>query len=118
MRKVRGRHRRHRIIRKKIFGTGEKPRLCVFRSHQNFYAQLIDDIGGRTLFSLGTHSKELKKEAPKGGNLKASDALGREFAKKAKAKGFGKVVFDRAGYMYHGRIKAFADAARKEGLIF
>lgn len=118
MKKLKGRKRRHRILRKKLIGTSEKPRLCVFRGSKNFYAQLIDDIKGCTLFSLSTLSKSVKNKIGYGGNVKAATLLGEAFAKNAKDKGFGKIVFDRAGYLYHGRLKAFADAARKNGLIF
>lgn len=118
MKKVRGRERRHKIIRKKVVGTKERPRLCVFRSSKNIYAQLIDDIKGKTLFSLATNAPELMKKINYGGNKKAATFLGEELAKKAKEKGFSKVVFDRAGYSYHGRVKALAEAARKNGLVF
>ncbi|MBL7155928.1 MAG: 50S ribosomal protein L18 [Candidatus Omnitrophica bacterium] len=116
--KLKGRKRRHKIIRKKIIGTKEKPRLYVFRSNKNLYAQLIDDISANTLFSLSTSAPGVKKTIAYGGNKKAAEGLGAEFAKKAKEKGFGRVVFDRGGYLYHGRIKMFADSARKNGLIF
>ena len=118
MKKVRGRQRRHKLIRKKIIGTKDRPRLCVFRSLENLYAQLIDDIKGHTLFSASTNAPDLKKKIGHGGNVKAALVLGEEFAKRAKEKGFSKIVFDRAGYLYHGRVKAFAEAARKNGLIF
>ncbi|MFH1380943.1 MAG: 50S ribosomal protein L18 [Candidatus Omnitrophota bacterium] len=118
MKKVTGRKRRHKIIRKRISGNASRPRICVSRSNKNFNAQLIDDIKHLTLFSLSTDSKDIKKKLPYGGNVKAAILLGEEFAKKAKEKGFDKVVFDRAGYLYHGRIKAFAEAARKSGLSF
>jgi len=118
MKKLTGRKKRHRLIRKKIIGTTDKPRLCVFRSKKNFYAQLINDLDGKTLFSLSTNDRELKKRVGYGGNKKAATAFGEEFGKKAKEKGFNKIVFDRAGYLYHGRVKSFADAARKSGLEF
>ena len=118
MKKLTGRLRRQKVLRKKIIGTSEKPRLCISRSTQNLYAQLIDDMKGITIIALSTHGKELKGKVTKGGNIKAAILLGEELAKKATNKGVGKVVFDRAGYLYHGRIKAFADAARKNGLIF
>ena len=118
MKKVTGRKRRHKIIRKRIRGDKDRPRICVSRSNMNFNAQLIDDDKGCTLFSLSTNSKLIKGKLPYGGNIKAAQILGEEFSKKAKEKGFSKVVFDRAGYLYHGRIKAFAESARKNGLIF
>ena len=118
MKKLAGRKRRHAIIRKKVCGIAEKPRLCVFRSNSNFEAQLINDIEGKTIFSLSTIAKNVKNTLPYGGNVKAASLLGEEFAKRAKAKGVERVVFDRAGYRYHGRIKAFAESARKGGLKF
>ena len=118
MKKLRGRKRRQKILRKKIVGTVEKPRLCISRSDENLYAQLIDDIKSHTIMSLSTSGKDMKKKTQKGGSVKSAVVLGEEFAKLAKGKGFNKVVFDRAGYLYHGRIKAFADAARKNGLVF
>lgn len=118
MKKLKGRARRHKIIRKKIIGTKEKPRLCVTRSNKNLYGQLVDDTKGRILLSLSTNAADLKKKIAYGGNVKAATFLGEEFAKTAKAKGFQKIIFDRAGYLYHGRVKAFAEALRKNGLIF
>jgi len=118
MRKVKGRERRHKILRKRIKGTVQKPRLCVFRSGKNLYAQLIDDIKGHTLFSLSTNASGLKNRVNYGGSVKAATILAEEFAKKAKEKGFSKIVFDRAGYRYHGRIKAFAETTKKNGLFF
>ena len=118
MEKLTGRKRRQALIRKKVVGTAEKPRLSVYRSNANFSAQLINDIEGKTFFSLSTLSKDIKSAARYGGNVKAAAMLGEEFAKRAKAKGFLSVVFDRAGYKYHGRVKAFAEGARKGGLKF
>lgn len=118
MKKIKGRVKRHRTLRKKLMGTKARPRLCLFRSSKNLYAQLIDDVEGCTMISLSTNVKTLKSKTPYGGNVKAAVVLGEEFAKKAKEKGFGKIVFDRAGYLYHGRVKAFADAARKNGMVF
>lgn len=118
MRKVKGRERRHKLIRKKIIGTPERPRLCLFRSSKNLYAQLINDIKGKTLFSLSTSGEDLKKKVIYGGNVKAAGLLGEDFARQAAEKGFKKVMFDRSGYMYHGRVKAFAEGARKNGLVF
>lgn len=118
MKKLKGRKKRHRVIRKKVVGTAEKPRLSVTRSNKGLYGQLVDDIKGHTLFALSTNVPEMKNKIGYGGNVKAAAHLGEEFAKRAKKKGFGKVVFDRAGYLYHGRVKAFAEATRKNGLIF
>jgi len=106
------------MLRRKIVGTNEKPRLCVFRSGKNLYAQLIDDVKGYTLFSASTNDKGGKSKVRYGGNVKAAALLGEEFAKGAKEKGFAKITFDRAGYLFHGRVKAFAESARKNGLIF
>ncbi|UCD55188.1 MAG: 50S ribosomal protein L18 [Candidatus Omnitrophota bacterium] len=118
MKKIKGRIKRHKIIRKKVTGTKDKPRLCVFRSGKNLYAQLIDDMKGHTLFSFSTNTGALKTKVAYGGNVKAAASLGEAFAKRAKEKGFNKIVFDRAGYLYHGRVKAFAEGARKNGLVF
>ena len=118
MKKLSGRKKRHRTIRKKIAGTPEKPRLCIVRSNKNMNALLVDDMKGHTLLSLSTGGLELKKKISYGGNVKAAIMLGENFAKKAKKKGFEKIVFDRAGYRYHGRVKAFAEAVRKNGIIF
>ena len=112
---------RHLRIRTNIFGTVERPRLCVFRSLKNLEVQLIDDLSHKTLMSASTRDKdflETNKKLGYGGNVEAARALGGFLAEKAKSKGFGKVVFDRAGYLYHGRVKAFADAAREKGLQF
>jgi len=118
MKKLKGRERRHKILRRKIVGTAEMPRLCVFRSNKNMYAQLIDDATGRTLFSLSTNGKAVKDKMRYGGGVKGASLLGEEFAKMAKGKGFGRIKFDRAGYLFHGRVRAFAESARKNGLIF
>ncbi len=115
--KVLLRVKRHKNIRRRISGTREKPRLAVKRSLTNMYAQLIDDVKNAVLLSSSTKT-ELKGKMPYLGNMKAASAFGEIFAKKAAEKGFSKVVFDRAGYLYHGRVKAFADSARKSGLQF
>lgn len=115
---ISGRARRHLHIRKTIVGTKEKPRLSINKSVNNLNAQLIDDLKGHTLFSLSTMSKTIRSKVPYGGNIKGAVAFGEIFAEEAAKKGFSKVVFDRAGYLYHGRIKAFADACRKKGLAF
>lgn len=114
-----GREKRRRVIRNKISGTTERPRLSVYRSLNHMYAQIIDDIAGRTLVSVSTTSPELKEMLKKsGGNVKAATALGTKVAELCKSKSIVKVVFDRSGYRYHGRVKAVADAARKGGLQF
>jgi large subunit ribosomal protein L18 len=116
--RVAGREKRHVRIRKKIVGTKERPRLSVRRSLNHLYAQVIDDIEGKTLVQLSTLSKELKEGLKTAGNVKGASALGTALAEKCKKAGVTKVVFDRAGYLYHGRVKALADAARKGGLSF
>lgn len=102
----------------RIFGTPERPRLAIHRSLKNITAQVIDDTASKTLFSLSTQDKEVRSKFPYAGNVKAAEFFGEMFARKAKEKGITAVVFDRAGYLYHGRIKAFADSARKGGLQF
>lgn len=104
-------------VRKKIKGTVEKPRLCVFRSLNHIYAQVIDDVQGLTLASASTMSGEVKVEGHKG-NVAAAKLVGKAVAEAAQAKGVKTVVFDRNGFLYHGRIKALADAAREAGLEF
>lgn len=117
--KIEGRQRRHKIIRKKITGTMERPRLSVRRSLNHMYAQIIDDAAGRTLVALSTLSPEIKDKSKKdSGNVKGSALLGTAIAEACKKAGVKKVVFDRAGYLYHGRVKALAEAARKGGLEF
>lgn len=110
--------KRHRRQRLKIIGTVRKPRLSVHRSLANLCGQVIDDTANRTLFSLSTRDKEVKAKFPYGGNVKAATFLGEVFARKAKEKGISKVIFDRGGYLYHGRVKAFAEALRKGGMDF
>jgi len=107
---------KHERIRKRVAGTKERPRLCIHRSLKNFYAQLIDDTCGKVLCGMSTLSKEVA--AKNGGNVEGAAALGKAFALMAKKKGVSKVCFDRGGYIYHGRIKAFADAVREGGLEF
>lgn len=102
-------------IRSTVVGTSERPRLAVFRSLKHIYAQVIDDTAGKTLASASTRDKDA---ATKGANAAAAKALGALIAKKAKDKGITRVVFDRGGYLYHGNIKALADAARENGLQF
>lgn len=110
--------RRHKRIRKHLKGTSQAPRLNVFRSLKNLNAQLVDDVEGKTIFSMSTLDKEFRKLNINGGNLKAAEALGELFAKTALQKGISAVIFDRGGYLYHGRIKSFAEGARKGGLKF
>src|SRR5699024_2090807 len=110
------RKKRHSRVRKNLFGTEERPRLSVFRSNKHIYAQLIDDISGTTLVSASTLDKEFNAEST--GNKDAAKAVGELIAKRALDKGHKKVVFDRGGYLYHGRVKTLADAARDAGLEF
>ncbi len=111
------RRRVHERIRKKVLGTAERTRLNVYRSLNHIYVQVIDDLKGVTLVSAST--AEGKKESrTKGGNLAAAKAVGKTIAERSKSQGINKIVFDRGGYIYHGRIKALADAAREAGLQF
>ncbi|MGG3625744.1 50S ribosomal protein L18 [Bacillus gobiensis] len=108
--------KRHARVRSKISGTAERPRLNVFRSNKNIYAQVIDDVNGVTLASASTLDKDLNVD--NGGDVSAAAKVGELVAKRAAEKGIANVVFDRGGYLYHGRIKALADAAREAGLEF
>jgi len=105
-------------IRKKVTGTADKPRLAVFRSDKHIYAQAIDDGSGRTIAHASTLDADLKLDAKRGGNVDAAKVVGGAIAARLKDKGIEDVVFDRGGYLYHGRIKALADAAREAGLKF
>jgi large subunit ribosomal protein L18 len=105
----------HKRIRRRVAGTQERPRLAVFRSLNHIYAQVIDDAQGFTLAAAASTEKDLKG---KGGNVEGAKLIGRKVAERAKEKGITKVVFDRGGYLYHGRVKALADAAREAGLEF
>ncbi len=108
--------RRKRGLRKRIFGTVQRPRLSVYRSLNHTYAQIINDLDGRTLASASSVEKDLTID--EGGNVKGATEVGRRIAARAKESGIAQVVFDRNGYRYHGRIKALADAAREGGLKF
>ena len=112
-REIRGRI--HKRIRSRVAGTQERPRLAVFRSLNHIYAQVIDDAQGHTLVAAASTVKDLKG---KGGNVEGAKAIGKAVAERAKEKGIKRVVFDRGGYQYHGRVKALADAAREAGLEF
>lgn len=112
------REKRHLRVRKKVSGTAERPRLNVYRSEMNIYAQVIDDVAGRTLVSASTLDKEIKEKLPVGSNKEAAKAVGELIAKRALEKGIKTVVFDRGGYIYHGRVKELAEAARSAGLDF
>jgi large subunit ribosomal protein L18 len=113
-----GKQRRHDRIRKKVAGTAERPRLCVYRSLNNVYAQIIDDTKGATLLAASTLEKDLKGEKGHKGNIEAAKKVGVLLAKKASAAGIKRVVFDRGGYRYHGSIKALAEGSREGGLEF
>ena len=110
------RRKRHLRVRKNISGTPERPRLNVYRSNKNIYAQLIDDVNHKTLASASTQDKEFKGEL--GSNKEAASEVGKLIAERAKNAGVETVVFDRGGYLYHGRVAALADAARENGLKF
>jgi large subunit ribosomal protein L18 len=116
--KNKARKRRHFRVRRKVEGTTARPRLNVFRSTKHIYAQLIDDATGVTLASASTVDPELKGSIAHGGNVEAAKKVGELVAKRAIEKGVKEVVFDRGGYLYHGRIQALADAAREAGLEF
>ncbi len=110
--------RRHLRVRRKIQGTSERPRLCVFRSLKHIQAQVIDDVLGRTLVAVSTSEPAFKEKESCGGNVKGAALAGKLLAQRASEKGITKVVFDRGGYLYHGRVKALAEAAREGGLSF
>ncbi|NPV30136.1 MAG: 50S ribosomal protein L18 [Firmicutes bacterium] len=112
------RRRKHARVRKKVFGTPERPRLSVYRSLNHIYAQIIDDTRGTTLAAASTLSPEIRGEVGNRKNLAAARVVGRLIAEKARARGITRVVFDRGGYPYHGRIAALAEAAREHGLDF
>ncbi len=110
--------KKHMRIRNRFSGTAERPRLAVFRSEKHMYAQIIDDDAQRTLVSASTTQKEVKAELEKTNNVAAASYLGTVIAKRALEKGITEVVFDRGGFIYHGKVKALADAAREAGLQF
>lgn len=112
------RKKRQLRIRNKVTGTLSMPRLCVFRSNKHMYAQIIDDVAGHTLTAVGTKDKDVAAQLEKTSDTNAAKAVGAAIAKKALQLGIKKVVFDRSGYIYHGKVKALADAAREAGLEF
>ncbi|MGR3317927.1 MAG: 50S ribosomal protein L18 [Candidatus Anammoxibacter sp.] len=116
--KIIRRKRRHLRIRKRVFGTKERPRLSVFRSLKNICCQLIDDVEGKTLVSVSSLSKEIKENVTSGEKKKVAELVGEKVANDALNKGIKEVVFDRGGYKFHGRVKSLAEGARKTGLIF
>lgn len=116
--KEQARDRRHKRARKKVYGTPERPRLCVYKSLNNIYAQLIDDAKGHTIVSASTLDKDFKEVTTNKGNVKMAKAVGQLIASRAINNGIKKIVFDRSGYKFHGSLKALADSAREGGLEF
>ncbi|HHT9106536.1 MAG TPA: 50S ribosomal protein L18 [Candidatus Wujingus californicus] len=116
--KLRKRLTRHLRIRRKVIGTSERPRLSVYRSLKHIYCQIINDIEGKTLASASTQSTDIKTQIKYGGNIIAAEIVGKKIAEEAKKKGINKVIFDKGGYKYHGRVKALAESARKHNLSF
>jgi large subunit ribosomal protein L18 len=112
------REMRHKRLRKKLSGTQERPRLAVFRSNHHIYAQVIDDLAGHTLVAASTLDPDFKSQPSTDGKIDSATAVGTSIAQKAKDAGIERVVFDRGGYAYHGRVKALAEAAREVGLEF
>jgi len=112
------RKKRHARIRRRVSGVPERPRMCVFRSDRHIYVQIVDDTTGKILASASTLSKEFKEQGLKGSGVPAAKVIGALIAQRAGEKSIGQVVFDRSGFIYHGRIKALADAAREKGLKF
>jgi len=115
---LRQRIRRSHRVRKPLRGTAERPRLSVFRTHKHIYAQVIDDVSGRTLAAASTVDKQVRGSVGFGGNKQAAEAIGKAVAERARAAGVTKVCFDRGSFKYHGRVAALADAARAAGLEF
>ncbi len=118
MKRRQARQKRQVRVRRKIRGTAERPRLCVFRSGKHIYAQIIEDTTGTTLVAASTMSKDITEGLANTGNIEAAKAVGAAIAHKALAKDIRQVVFDRNGFLYHGRVKGLADAAREAGLAF
>lgn len=112
------REKRHQRIRNHISGTAQKPRLAVFRSNQHIYAQIIDDTAGNTVVAASTMEASIKEKLSNTSDIEAAKVVGEAVARKAIEKGINTVVFDRGGYIYHGRVKALAEAAREAGLQF
>ncbi|MGL4538907.1 MAG: 50S ribosomal protein L18 [Cetobacterium sp.] len=112
------RRRKHLSIRSKISGTAERPRLSIYRSNNNIFAQLVDDVNGVTLVSASTIDKEIKGNVKNGGNIESAKLVGKAIAERAVAKEISVIVFDRSGYKYTGRVAALAEAAREAGLKF
>jgi large subunit ribosomal protein L18 len=112
------RKQRHLRVRKNLYGTPDKPRMCVYRSNSNISVQVIDDVSGNTLIAASSLDKEIKENASYGGNKAAAKMVGEIIAKRAMDKGIKEVAFDRGGFLYHGRVKELADGAREAGLKF
>jgi len=112
------RERIHQRMRRRMMGTPERPRLCVFRSLKHIHAQIVEDRTGRTLAAASSVDKEVRKQLKGGGNIAAAKVVGKAIAERARAAGVEQVVFDRGGYQYHGRVQALAEAAREAGLKF
>lgn len=112
------REKKHMKLRNRFAGTAERPRLCVYRSNMHIYAQIVDDDAQKTLVSASTVQKEVKAELEKTNDVAAAAYVGKVIAERAKEAGITEVVFDRGGYVYHGKVKALADAAREAGLVF
>ena len=109
---------RHRRVRKKVYGTPGRPRLCVFRSLKSIYAQVVDDAQGHTIAAASSLEPEIKSSGSGLSKTEVSKIVGKAIAQRTKSAGASTVVFDRGGYLYHGRVKALAEAAREEGLVF
>lgn len=116
--KTLAREKRVKRIRKKIVGTPERPRLCVFKSARHIYGQVVDDIAGHTLVAMSSLDKEMQQDSEVQGKQNKAKQVGLKLAQKAKSQGIAKVVFDRGGYIYHGRVKALSEGAREGGLDF
>jgi large subunit ribosomal protein L18 len=112
------RNKRHRRLKLRMYGEAEKPRLVIHRSLKHLSVQVMDDSREKILLAMTTLDKEVKDKFPAAGNIKAAEFFGQVFARRVKEKGITRIIFDRAGYLYHGRVKAFADALRKGGLEF
>lgn len=118
LKRQKGLARRHRRVRGKVSGTASRPRLCITRSNNNIYAQVIDDVSRTTICGVSTLGPEFKKTGAKGSTVEGAAQLGNIVGKMAQEKGVSEVVFDRGGHLYHGRVKALAEAAREAGLKF
>ena len=112
------RQKRHARIRRRVSGSPERPRMCIFRSDRHIYVQIVDDTTGKVLASASSLAQELREQGHKGGGVAGAKAVGALIARKAGEQSIAQVVFDRSGFIYHGRVKALADAAREKGLKF